>query len=81
VTIKVGPLVRGADKQPALGKISRVLRWTVHSGKTRVFYVRAVPPTRIEMTISPTFSPHDYGGSDRRQLGAQVAYSFSPTGP
>jgi len=81
VTIKAGQLVRGADKQPALGKVSQVLRWTVHSGKTRVFSVRAVPPTRVEVTVSPTFSPHDFGGSDRRQLGAQVSYSFSPTGP
>jgi len=81
VTIKVGRLVRGADKQPALGKVSQILHWTAHSGKTRVFYVRATPPTRVEMTISPTFSPHDFGGSDRRQLGAQVSYSFSPTRP
>jgi hypothetical protein len=81
VTIKVGPLVRGADKQPALAKVSQVLHWTEHSGKTRVFYVRAVPPTRVELTVSPTFSPHDFGGGDRRQLGAQVSYSFSPTRP
>jgi hypothetical protein len=81
VTIKAGPLVRGADKQPALGKVSQVLRWTVHSGKTRVFYVRAVPPTRVELTVSPTFSPHEFGGGDRRQLGAQVSYGFVPTRP
>ena len=69
VTIKAGPLVRGADKQPALGKVVQVLHWTVHSGKTRDFYVRAVPPTRVELTVSPTFSPYEFGGSDRRQLG------------
>ena len=80
VTIKVGHLVRGADNQPALGKISQVLRWTIHSGKTRIFDVRAVPPTRIELTVSPTFSPHEFGGSDRRQLGAQVSFSFVPVG-
>jgi hypothetical protein len=76
VTIKVGRLVRGPDKQPALGKVSQVLRWTVHSGKTRVFRVAGGPRTRVEVTISPTFSPHDFGGSDRRQLGAQVSYGF-----
>jgi hypothetical protein len=79
VTIKAGRLVRGADKQPALGKVSQVLHWTVHRGKTRVFYVRAVPPTRVELTVSPTFSPHEFGGSDQRRLGAQVSYSFVPT--
>jgi hypothetical protein len=76
VTIKAGRLVRGADKQPALGRISQIIHWTVHSGKTRVFSVRATPPTRVEVTVSPTFSPHDFGGSDRRQLGAQVSYGF-----
>jgi hypothetical protein len=81
VTIKVGRLIRGADQQPALGKVSQVLRWTVHSGKTKVFYVRAVPSTRVEMSISPTFSPYDYGGGDRRRLGAQVSYGFTTTRP
>lgn len=76
VEIKVGDLVRGPDKQPALGKVRQVLRWTVHAGKTRVFYVPSKPPTRLELTVSPTFSPYDYGSSDRRELGAQVAYSF-----
>ena len=76
VTIKVGRLVRGPDKQPKLGKVSQVLRWTVHSGKTRVFRVPAGPRTRVEVTISPTFSPYDFGGSDRRRLGAQVSYGF-----
>jgi hypothetical protein len=77
VVIKVGDLVRGADKQPALGKVRKVLRWKVHAGKTRVFYVPATPPTRVEVTVSPTFSPYEFGGGDRRQLGAQVAYSFA----
>ena len=81
VTIKAGTLVRGADKQPALGKVSQVLHWVVHSGKTRVFYVPAKPPTRVEVTVSPTFSPHDFGGSDRRQLGAQVSYAFTAKRP
>ena len=76
VTIKVGRLIRGPDKQPALGKVSQVLRWTVHSGKTRVFRVDGGPRTRVEVTIAPTFSPHDFGGGDRRRLGAQVSYGF-----
>ncbi len=83
VTILVGRLIRGADKQPALGHPTEVLRWVVHSGKTRVFYVRAAPPTRVEVRISPTFSPAalSRSSSDRRELGAQVAYSFTETQP
>ena len=61
--------------------MTTVLHWVVHSNKTRVFYVPASPPTRVEIRISPTFSPHDYGASDRRRLGAQVAFSFSAKRP
>jgi hypothetical protein len=81
VTITAGRLVRGPDKQPALGHVSEVLRWVVHSGRTRVFYVRASPPTRIEVRVAPTFAPADFGGSDRRQLGAQVSFAFVATRP
>jgi hypothetical protein len=81
VTIVAGRLVRGPDKQPALGKVTSVKRWVVHRGKTRVFYLPASPPTRVEVRVSPTFSPHDYGGSDARQLGAQVSFGFTATRP
>ncbi len=81
VTITVGRLIRGADKQPALGHVTTVLHWVVHANRTRIFYVPASPPTRVEIRISPTFSPHDYGGSDRRLLGAQVSYSFAAKRP
>jgi hypothetical protein len=81
VTLTAGRLIQGKDKQPAMGRVTDVDRWVVHSGKTRVFVVRASPPTRVEVRISPTFSPHDYGGSDRRELGAQVSYAFSTTRP
>ena len=49
-----------------------VLHWKVHAGKTRVFYVPA-KPTRVELTRPLTFSPYEFGGSDRRELGAQVS--------
>lgn len=81
VTIRVGELIRGADKQPSLGTVRQVLHWTVHAGKTRVFYVPASPPTRVEVTVSPTFSPYEFGGSDRRELGAQVSYAFAEKRP
>jgi hypothetical protein len=81
VTITAGSLVRGSDKQPALGHVTTTERWVVHSGKTRVFYLPATPPTRVEVRVSPTISPHDFGGSDRRELGAQVSYSFSEKPP
>jgi hypothetical protein len=82
VTITAGRLIQGKDKEPAMGKARQKLHWVVHSGKTRDFYVRATPPTRVEVRISPTFSPHEFGNSsDRRQLGAQVFYSFTSQPP
>ncbi len=81
VTIQAGPLVRGSDKQPALGTVTDVRRWVVHAGQSRAFSIRVSPPARIEVRISPTFSPHDYGSSDRRELGAQVSYAFSEKPP
>ena len=82
MTIRVGQLIQGADKEPALGHVRQTLHWVVHSGKQRVFYVRATPPTRVEVQIKPTFSPHQFGNSsDRRQLGAQVFYSFTSKPP
>jgi hypothetical protein len=61
--------------------VSSVRRWVVHAGGTRVFFVPASPPTRIEVRVTPTFSPHEFGGSDRRDLGAQVSYAFTETPP
>ncbi len=77
MTITAGRLVRGKDKQPAMGRVTTVLHRVVpNDAKTRVFYVPASPPTRVEVRISPTFSPADNGGSDRRRLGAQISYAF-----
>ncbi len=78
VTISVGPLVKGPDKQPHLGKRTAVRRLIVHSGMARRLLLPAPPPPfRVEVRIAPTFSPADYpGSSDRRQLGAQVAFTF-----
>ena len=82
VTIRAGELIQGPDKEPALGKVRDTLRWVVHSGKTRDFYVRATPPTRVEVQVSPTFSPHEFGNSsDRRRLGAQVTYELTSKPP
>jgi hypothetical protein len=83
VTIKVGRLVVGSDKQPHLGRVTAVRTWVVHSGGARTFYIPTPrPPIRVEVSISPTFSPADYFvSSDNRQLGAQIFYGFTLKGP
>jgi hypothetical protein len=81
VVVKIGTLVRGPDKQPALGRVTGVRRWTIHSGKAKAFVLPTPkPPFRVEVSISPTFRPAEYGASsDRRQLGAQVGFGFTPS--
>ena len=82
VLIRVGTLVKGADKQPHIGEVTATRRWTIHSLSRATFVIPApTPPFRVEVTVRPTFSPSDYEGeSDRRELGAQVGYVFIPRG-
>ena len=82
VLIRVGTLVKGADKQPHIGRVTATRRWTIHSLSRATFVIPAPrPPFRVEVTVRPTFSPSDYEGeSDRRELGAQVGYLFIPRG-
>src|SRR5439155_19845151 len=63
VTIQAGELIQAPDKEPALGHVRTTIHWVVHSGKGRVFYIPATPHTRVEVRISPTFSPHEFGTS------------------
>jgi hypothetical protein len=79
VTITLGTLVR-RDKQPAIGRVTQVVRWTVHSKGYRVFSIPTPkPPFRIEVQVSPTFveSKIDPRSSDNRHLGAQVGFGFA----
>jgi hypothetical protein len=82
VVIRLGRLVKGADRQPQLGRVLAVRRWAVPAGGRRVFAIPTPgPPFRVEVEISPTFSPSDYGESDRRLLGAQVGFKYARQPP
>lgn len=62
------------------GKVVRVYdvrRWVVHRLEQRTFTFDVRLPVRVEVHIEPTFSPSQFGGPDTRQLGAQVAFSWS----
>jgi hypothetical protein len=62
--------------------VTAVRHWVVRAGARKSFVIPTPrPPFRIEVAVSPTFSPSDYGESDRRQLGAQVSFSFSLAPP
>jgi hypothetical protein len=91
VTIRLGQLVISDQHEPALGQVSAVRRWRVRtyppsdvpqSATTRTFVLPTPrPPFRVELSVSPTFSLRDYGGSDARQLGVQPSFAFSVSKP
>ena len=76
VRIAVGPL-RVTDAGPALARTTAKREWTVHSGQARTFSI-PVPhgSFRVEVDVTPTFSPSEHGSPDPRQLGVQL--SFAP---
>ena len=81
VTIRVGTLVVGPDKQPAIGEVTAVRRFVVRAGKARTFEIPTPkPPVRADVTIDPTFVPAklDPNSSETRALGAVVAYGWEP---
>jgi hypothetical protein len=80
VRVTLGTLIRGTDKEPHIGRVIAVTRWTLRIGTARRFVMRTPkPPFRVEVRIEPTYSPLDFGASDQRQLGGQVSFRFSPT--
>ena len=81
VTVTIGKLIEGRDKEPHIGRVtSPPRRWTLRIGSARRFVLRTPkPPFRVEVRISPTYSPLNFGGHDQRQLGGQVGFSFSLT--
>ena len=84
VTVKLGTLVKGKEKQPALGKVLAVRRFWIHSREERRFFIPAPRgPFRVEVTVNPTFvqSQLDPRIGDTRHLGAQVGFGWVPRIP
>ena len=82
VTIRVGSLEIGEDRQPMLGRITDRCTFTINRLEQRTFLLRTPPPPfHARIDISPTFVPRelDPNHPDTRELGAQVGFSFSPT--
>jgi hypothetical protein len=90
ITVRLGTLVVGPDKQPAIGRVLRTKRLTIHSCvdperlvcATAATFRNPGVPFRVEVTAFPTFVPHDFDPSsgERRHLAVQVSYNFV-TGP
>jgi hypothetical protein len=72
VSLRLGPAVTH-DGLPTIGRDTATREWTAHSGKSRVFLFETPPPPyRLELHVSPTFSPSRLGGGDTRELGVQL---------
>lgn len=81
VTVRVGALRLGKDKQPALGAVTATCTFTVDALDDHTFLLPTpAPPFHVDVRIGKTFVPAELDPSspDRRELGAQLAYSFSP---
>lgn len=66
------------DQNPRLGRVFGSEAWTVHSGQEQTFRFRVTTPFKLEVTVDPTFSPHEFGATDLRQLGVRLSVSFEP---
>jgi hypothetical protein len=71
-----GPDVPG-HVRVALGPVVRT--GVIHSSQVLRFTLPApARPFRVRVTIRPTFSPHDFGLPDQRQLGARPVFRLLP---
>jgi hypothetical protein len=74
VTVKIGPVGIGADKQPAISRVTGVRRGLIpHCEATGFTLTPPSEPWRVEISITPTFVPQELDPaqfSDRRHLGA-----------
>jgi multisubunit Na+/H+ antiporter MnhB subunit len=79
ITVRVGPVVV-RDKQPGLGTPVEVRHDEIHSCEQKTFVIPARVPYRVEVEITPTFSPGkiDPALGDLRELGARVSFGFIP---
>jgi len=76
VALRLGTVVE-REGRAEIGKVLESRSWVAHSGKTRVFELRTpAPPFRVELRVSPTFSPSEFGQEDRRQLGVTVYFEL-----
>jgi hypothetical protein len=81
VVVRIGPVGIGPDKQPAIARVTGTKTFDVPDCKTNGVTLKApTVPWRMEISVAPTFSPHDVdpSRSDRRQLGGVLDAGFQP---
>ncbi len=80
VRIRMGTVRIDKNGQPQIARVLATRNWLLKGRDIRTFELPARPPYRIELHVSRTFRPVDYGLSDSRALGAQVSHAFVPGG-
>jgi hypothetical protein len=78
VTLRVGPLVLDEQRAPTVVHATWVKRFVLPNCVSRRFHLTVTPPIAVTVQATPTIRLTDYGGSDDRDLGAQVGFSFTP---
>jgi len=79
VSVVMGTLAIGTDKQPRIGKVTEVHTFTIRAKLAKTFLLHAPGPRfRAEVHVSPHFRPRelDPTKSDAREVGALIKYSF-----
>jgi hypothetical protein len=67
------------DSEPLNGAATQAAHIVIHAGKEYVLRIPVPPPPfQIAMTVQPTFSPSEFGGTDTRPLGAQITFKYEP---
>jgi hypothetical protein len=74
VTLRLGPVERrGAST--VMTSVTHRRTVVIPNGAKRVVRLSApTPPFRLELSVTPTFQPADFGSTDTRELGMQVAF-------
>lgn len=66
------------DVQPEIGTLYAQGTWRARAERQQLFHFPVTTPFRLEITVDPTFSPLEFGGTDLRQLGVRLAVVFKP---
>jgi hypothetical protein len=77
VTLRVGPVALNSQRAPIVAHATQVKRFVLANCSHRPVRMTVTPPVAVMVHAEPTVRLTDYGGSDNRDLGVQVSFSFS----
>ena len=77
VTVTVGPVGLDPQNNPIVAHATSTTRFVLSNCTSVPHTYRVRPPVAVHVHVTPLVVPLDYGISDSRHLGAQVAYNFT----